>query len=87
MFVKFSIKYSHLNFVCNCDHSELASVATRALGSSAVGSGGAVGIRRGHNIAATRCGMLLQTHIRDTADYLTFHADEPTTCAYFPAYV
>lgn len=35
------------------------------------------------NIAATRCGMLLRTHIRAIADYLTFHADEPTTCTYF----
>lgn len=42
--------------------------------------------RRECNIAATRCGMLLQTHIRATADYLTFHADEPATCAYFLAF-
>lgn len=38
------------------------------------------------NIAATRCGMLLQTHIRASADYLTFHADEQATCTYFLAF-
>lgn len=44
-------------------------------------------MRRECNIAATRCGMLLQTHIQvraaSAADYLTFHADESPTCAYF----
>lgn len=43
-------------------------------------------MRRECNIAATRCGMLLQTHIRATADYLTFHADEPATCAYLQTF-
>lgn len=43
-------------------------------------------MRRECNIAATRCGMLLQTHIRATADYLTFHADKPAPCAYLQTF-